>query len=445
VTTYEKTFERPVLAERILLALPANVVTAARIRGNVDARALETVLDRLRARHALLAVRVAFAGDGGAAYRPDGVPPLPLRILPRESDDAWLRVVEEESRTAFPLEEGPLARAVLLHSAEGSDLVLCAQHAVTDGRSMIYLLRDILHHLAHPDEEVEPLPEPPLITPETVPHPPRFGLVFRGLTHLLNWGWKKKGLRFGAADRERLHEVFWEKNAGARALAGSLSEPETASLVARCREEKVTVNSALWAAFLAAQNEVQGDAEAFRPRAGMAVSTRDRLKVPVGEALGFFASSLTVHLPFDPRVPFWDAARDVQARIRAELAATDLFRMLTGDLLHPTLLDALYFRKYGLIDASMPMKMLKKMNWEDVSYGYSITNVGRMEIPTEYGPFELETVHGPYFYSDVNEKVVGVTTVGGRLTFLMAYDDAKVHVVEAGEIRDLATRLLNEA
>jgi NRPS condensation-like uncharacterized protein len=417
----------------------------AGIEGEVDLEQLNTVLDRLRARHALLAVRVSFDAEDVAWYEPEGVPPFSVRTIPRESDDQWLRVVEDESRTSFPLETGPLVRFVLIRGSERSELVLCGHHAVTDGRSMVYLIRDILHHLGNPEVPVEPLPQPPLITPETVQDPPRFGLLLRGLTRFLNWGWARKGLRFGDQEMERLHEVFWERNRGMKAQAWRLSEHETASLVKRCREEKVTVNSAVWAAFMAAQFEVQGGVEAFRQQAGMAVSTRDKLTVPADETFGFFASSLTVDLPFDPKVGFWDRARDYQDRIRGELARTEIFRMLAGELLHPTLLDSLYFRKYGLIDQALPLKMLKKMNWIGMQYGYSITNVGRMEIPVEYGLYRLDSVYGPFFYSDVNEKVVGVTTVGNQLSFLMAFDGDKIGNSNGKAIENRALESIAEA
>lgn len=197
----------------------------------------------------------------------------------------------------------------------------------------------------------------------------------------------------------------------------TLDAEETAQLAERSRAEKVTVNSALWAAFLAAQHEVQQDHLRYRQRSALAVSTRDKLNVPVGEALGFYASSLTVRLPYSPSVPFWDNARDVHARITKELAKTDLFRMLSAELVHPTLLDSLYFKKFGLAKGTIPSKLLRKMKWHQTTYGDALTNVGRFDIPTRYGPLELESVHGPLFYSDVEEKMLGIITVGGRLTF----------------------------
>jgi hypothetical protein len=209
--------------------------------------------------------------------------------------------------------------------------------------------------------------------------------------------------------------------------------------------EKVTVNTALWTAFLAAQYEVQGKAEPYRASAGLAVSTRDKLNVPVGEAFGFYAASLTTHLDYDPGRTFWDSARIFHAEIGDSLARTNIFRSLSAELLAPTLLDSLYFSKYGLIKSGLSDRLVQQMSWREISYGYAITNVGRMKIPTRYGQYGLESVCGPFIYSDVNEKTMGVITVGDKITFLMSYNKAIVNPYTAEEIRDTAMDYLSNA
>jgi hypothetical protein len=90
-------------------------------------------------------------------------------------------------------------------------------------------------------------------------------------------------------------------------------------------------------------------------------------------------------------------------------------------------------------------KLLQQMNWQGTSYGYSITNVGRMNIPTSYAQYQLESVYGPFVYSDVNEKTMGVITVGDKVTFLMSYNKAIVNSHTAQAIRDTAMDYLAKA
>ena len=89
--------------------------------------------------------------------------------------------------------------------------------------------------------------------------------------------------------------------------------------------------------------------------------------------------------------------------------------------------------------------LLKMMNFNKVSYGYSITNVGRINIPSVYGKLRLDTVYGPAVYSDVNEKLIGVITIGDRISFMMTYNESNVSTDKAELIRDAAISHLSGA
>lgn len=445
-TNYNSQFKRRMTGpERVLLMLPLNVVMVAKIKGSVDVEQLASVLDSLRKRHALLAVRVVIDKDDIAWYVTEGVPEFIINTTQRQAEDQWLQTAVEECKTSLPIETGPLVRFSLLHSPGKSDLVICAHHAICDGMSLTYLVRDILRQLADPEREVEILPEPAAITRDTVPSPPPANFIARGVIGLFNKLWTRKNIRFDSNDLKRLHQVFWEKNRDAGVLAWESSVAQTKALVSRCRVENVTVNTALWTAFLAAQYDVQGNTEPYRSSAGLAVSTRDKLTMPVGEAFGFYASSLTAHLEYDPGRTFWDSARIIHEEIRSSLAKTNIFRSLSAELLAPTLLDSLYFSKYGLIKSRLSDKLLQQMNWRGISYGYAITNVGRMNIPTSYGQYQLESIYGPFVYSDVNEKTMGVITVGDKVTFLMSYNETIVTPHIAKEIKQTAMDYLSNA
>ena len=444
MSAFQPDFERPMGAERATLMLPLNVVMVARISGHVDLEEMRSTVEKLRARHALLAVRITIDADDKAWYTTKDVPALPFRAIERKTDSQWLDVAVEEYRTSFPVNIGPLVRFALVQS-DVSELIVCGHHAICDGISLAYLIRDILEHLATPSDAVEQLPQPPVVDCETVPTPPSIGFVAKAVISLMNRAWRKKNLRFNFNSMKQLHKLYWQENAGIRLIAWQLSESETTRLVKRCREEGVTVNSSLWAVFLAAQHSVQGSDERFRSRAGLAISTRDKLKLPVGESFGFYASSHKVLLKRYQGKSFWDAARTVHEQIRHSIDSANPFQMLSAMLLDPTLLDSLYFSKYGLAKNGMSDKLLKKMMWDKVNFGCVITNVGRIDIPATYGDLKLDAVYGPFVYSDVNEKTVGVITVGKRATFGMSYDESIVDSGTATKFRERVGELLRDA
>lgn len=446
VTNYNPQLKRRMTApERVLLMLPLNVVMVAKIRGSIDVERLTAILDGLRKRHALLAVRVVIDEKNNAWYVTEGVPKFTVTTIPRQTEEQCLQVAVKEWQISFPIETGPLVRFSLLHSSDRTDLVICAHHAICDGISLTYLIRDILRQLAEPDRAAEILPEPPAITRDTVPSPPPSNLIAKGVIGVFNKLWARQNISFNSDDLKQLHQVFWEQNRAAGLLAWEISVAETKALVSRCRAENVTINTALWTTFLAAQHDVQGDAEPYRPSAGLAVSTRDKLNVPVGEAFGFYAASLTTQLRYEPHRTFWDSARIFHEKIKDSLAQTNIFRSLSAELLAPTLLDSLYFSKYGLIKSRLSDKLVQQMNWQGLNYGYAITNVGRMHIPTTYDQYQLESVYGPIVYSDVNEKTVGVITVGDKVTFLMSYNQTIVAPATAEKIRKTTMDYLSNA
>ena len=432
-------------AERATLMLPLNVVMVARISGHVDLEEMRSTVEKLRARHALLAVRVTIDADDKAWYTTKDVPALPFRTIERKTDSQWLDVAVEEYRTSFPGDIGPLVRFALVHSDDVSELIICGHHAICDGISLAYLIRDILEHLATPSDAVEQLPLPPAVDCETVPNPPSIGFVAKAVISLLNRAWRKKNLRFDFNSMKQLHKRYWQKNAATRILVWKLTESETDRLINRCREEGVTVNSALWAAFLTVQHEIQGSDEKFRRRVGLAISTRDKLKVPVGESFGFYASSHRVLLKKYQGKSFWDTARTIHEQLKRSIDSADPFKMLSATLIAPTLIDSLYFSKYGFSSNGISAKLLKKMMWDKVNYGCVITNVGRVDIPTTYGDLQLDAVYGPFVYSDVNEKTVGVITVGKTATFAMSYDESIVDTRTATQFRERTVELLKEA
>jgi hypothetical protein len=68
---------------------------------------------------------------------------IPLRVV-TWLNARWQREIAEEVNEPFTPDQAPLFRAVLLHQATHCIFILSSHHAVSDGFSLIFLLRDIL-------------------------------------------------------------------------------------------------------------------------------------------------------------------------------------------------------------------------------------------------------------------------------------------------------------
>ncbi|HEY0512098.1 MAG TPA: amino acid adenylation domain-containing protein, partial [Thermoanaerobaculia bacterium] len=127
-----------------------NMGSSLRLRGRLDARALERALNEVLRRHE--ALRVSFAEiDGRPVQRTAPVQRLPLPVLdlsrlpgPAREAEAE-RVAQASLASPFDLETGPLVRASLLRLAPDLHLfVLEIHHIVSDGWSAAVMDRELI-------------------------------------------------------------------------------------------------------------------------------------------------------------------------------------------------------------------------------------------------------------------------------------------------------------
>ncbi|HEX8559857.1 MAG TPA: amino acid adenylation domain-containing protein [Pyrinomonadaceae bacterium] len=126
-----------------------NLPSALRVRGPLDAAALERSLDEIVRRHEVL--RTTFAIEDGEPRQfvaPHAGLRLPLIDLselsePEREAEAG-RLTAEEARLPFDLGAGPLLRATLLRLGEEEHaLLLTMHHVVSDGWSVGVLVREL--------------------------------------------------------------------------------------------------------------------------------------------------------------------------------------------------------------------------------------------------------------------------------------------------------------
>ena len=140
--------ERLWFLERLAAGTPAyNVPAFLRLRGPLDVEALRAALTGIARRHETL--RTTFPEVGGEPVQRIAPPaPFPLAVEDLagapDPEAAARRRAGEEAARPFDLQNGPLARAVLLRlTGDDHVLGLTLHHAVTDGWSTEVLLREL--------------------------------------------------------------------------------------------------------------------------------------------------------------------------------------------------------------------------------------------------------------------------------------------------------------
>jgi hypothetical protein len=247
-------------------------------------------------------------------------------------------------------------------------------------------------------------------------------------------------------------------------LSVELSEAQTFALVARCREEEVTVNSALTAAFVGAQYSVQGD-KPYHSSIVVAGSVRDRLQRPVGEVMGFYAGGVTLKFKYDTTKGFWENARKLHRKVKPLYTSKELFKEpITWCHLEPGILESFsfkmlgglvppHFTRYDKLSAfskrdDVVLAVLKrgKMDSLDrINTGTAVTNLTRLDFPREYGALELDRLilkpGGGFPLATVN-LVLGAVTCAGKLSLVIEYVEDNIDTGTMERIKEAAMESL---
>ena len=394
-----------------------NFALVARIRGSFGDDELRRALERVRVRHPRLVTRLAAGEEGEPYWTGEGVPDFPLRVLESLPQDAWIKLVEAELLVPFRRDTGPCARFVLLRREGEDDLVVVCDHGSCDGMSGAFLLRDVLTLLGDPEHEPEPLAFPANALeclPASVVGSRRLRWKARALTTLFVLGQRLPPKRLPAAARPAAGRSQADPAAARICLLPSgLDTDETEALVERCRIERVTVQAALCAAWLLAFAETLPESESRIRRVSIPISIRKQLAPPPVETAGMFLSGCELDADCSPSRGLWQVARELTAKLKH---AREDRRLLFGPLMLRTLLPRLR--------PDEAAAAIFRFILPPPDYDFSITNVGRLDVPLRIGSLRVEAMHGPLVNTSPLEHTVGICTVGGRLSMSFLFRES---------------------
>lgn len=422
-------------SERLWLRSPlANVAVSARIIGDVSEKDLRRALGAVRRMHPMLGAKVIFDGRHDAWLSTDNVPQTVLRIVPRMSETQWFEEIRFEHRIPFEPEIGPLIRFVLVYSAQVSELVVFAQHSICDGDALAILIRDILIYCVNPAKEVQVLR--PRTFEDCLPKE-KFSLsefIKKIIINHYNRRWRKKPYYFTQEDFNELHKTYWDRMQYNIALI-QLEPEETSVLVAKCRENGVTITTAFTAAFLAAYRDILGPFSKERRLIWISYDLRRHLQENIGEAFGLLAGAAQFKFDYDQNKTIWKNAQEIHGifhkdveRLRTAGCETPLFE--------PTLIDALNF---AVLMQLVPEAFKKTKNLSDFTRdmknaalsfsrkstsgipGTINTNLGRLNYPETYGNLRLDRMFFIPGASPFVPMILGGVGLNGKLVFSLNY------------------------
>lgn len=349
-----------------------NFVVCGCLSGSINEDTMRAGLRLLEKRHPLIQCRVDTQGTP-PVFTSKGVAPIPLKVYPRKSFTDWIHQAEKEVNTPFPC-TGPLMRAVLLKDTSRTDILLALHHVIGEGMSSTYLMRDLLQNIADITGGKTPnLTSFPLYPPMEDLLPPHA----RGLQECIKTiKFLGKLVRIMMQGPVTLTDKNCNQNGYARNKYYMFSQKETETFIAKCHTESTTVHGAVCAALLTAASTFT---DQNCPIGCMSpVNMRPVLDPPLGDEVGFYASMVvTAHTVKD--VQFWDLARHIKNDV------------------HHAITSGESFVSVKLLDLFIPKNMTSSRLIKRISQVYPVavllSNVGKITMPAQYGPYTLEEFH----------------------------------------------------
>lgn len=425
--------------ERAFIWKPnSNVSMIIRIKGDVSEVKLRAALERVRQIHPLVGARIMFDEDHDAWFSTDKVPAPRLKTFHRLSDRQWFEELQREIKIPFDLKTGPMIRFMLLYSEEISDLVIISSHSICDGMALSFLVRDLLNSYLNPEDEIKVLfpPNHRDFLPEVdVSSPPNLTKII----DYANLEWKKNPYYFNSEDYTALYKAYWGKNEFCTVIL-ELDPQETETLSKTCKENGVTVGSAVCAAFMAAHEDITGPFLENQNEIMTPYDLRRHTIAPIGDVFCLCVGAPQFPYVYNTKKSLWENASILQEEIHSRVDKLE-YSDLANPGFDPALIDALssfvpfkkiiphaYTLTENLSRFSQDEKNIAFLFTEKSEYnipGTVPSNLGRLKIPETYGDLQIDRMI--FIPAVINHipLILGGVTIGGRMVFSLSYPEPK--------------------
>ncbi|UCH05533.1 MAG: hypothetical protein JSW05_05040 [Candidatus Thorarchaeota archaeon] len=458
ISVEKKPYKRIITGQerRFLFAPTAHISLVLRLRGQVSEEALEKAVEKMLITYPQFGVRIEWEDDGVHDSTTEGAVKVPAKVYPRESDNSWIDVLNQEHAIPLKPSKGPLTRFILVKGDDTSELTVFCHHTISDGRSLEFALKEVLLHL---DDSTREPAEFLDISPQTLdifPKGSQWGRVKRGVVGRINKKWEKEKVLFDEEDLVNIWEASW-KNTSYGIEIIEFDEEETQRLVEVSRQNDVTLNSTLLVALLKARIDAIGPYDG-KAKVATAVDARKRLRVDCSDAVGFYAGGSFTEFGYREDSSTWDNIRAYHRDVSKDLDSNNVFEtVVSHHYLDQTLVDAMSAAFYGdqiephqsryskLSEYAkrkdgMVFKYLQRMG--DRAPDLISTNLGRLDIPDEISGITVERAFFTPSAGMKMEIVLGVATIRGRLTITLNYYHGYMDGEKIRKIRDRAEVIL---
>ena len=389
----------------------ANVVMYGVFENSISRETLEKAVQLLSDKHKLMNCRIEIGKDNIAYYI------IENKLLPEintsKSKDLS-KIIQNEIKHRFDIEKGPLIRFTFLNQ---KTLVINCHHAICDGKSLVYLFKDLGKILAGKKIKAEKK-MPVFLELENISQ--KVGSpIKKFFINLMNKKCSKETVSFSESLSKKLHTDYWKKYKP-QIIEFKLSKDETANIISKCKQNNVSVNSGLVSAFLYSENKIFGKKD-NSSKVIITDNLRAYLKDQPGESMGYFVSTLKPNLEYIEKKTFWENATIFHKKIK-QMLDKDILKNQVVDLFSPKLLDMVMLNLFGQRDDELAKKIIKKAGMHKNYATFAIANLGLIKADE----IKLKELFGPFAVSEAMEKYISVLTINNELHFSVSFNENNI-------------------
>ncbi|MDF2513666.1 MAG: condensation domain protein [Herbinix sp.] len=333
------------------------------------------------------------------------------------SKEGWYDLIRSNEKVPFAIDKGEFLRVFIITSEEDVFLLIMAHHLVGDGKSITYLIEDIMKALSG---EYLSFKEMQLITKDSLPKKSELPFLIKRYIGFYNRRWKHTGRSFQWGDYYSIHKTYWKERSSH--IAHEYFSPEEIGRIhAHVKKIGISVNSYIATAFL--------EADRSNGIIGIAVDAR----MDGNKSISNQATGITVDHIFSDGMSFDENAKLVHQKVLYKLMRpkNKFFILQVIPLFTPSLLDSVLLFTYGLYHNKTTQKLAKLMGYKDGSTrDLGITNLTRLDIPNQYGAYEIKKLLFIPPVISYAKHIIGVSTMEDGMSITYHYMNDQEREVE---------------
>lgn len=361
---------------------PKHFCMTLQVSGNTTVKCWQEAMEAVRLRHPLLRATITRDESGIPGFYELEGHPIPMKVIEAEPPHDWQNTVSDELMRPFPQVGAPLARAVLLHSTSHTTLVFTAHHAVADGMSIAFLLRDLLRVVGGGKLSTLRLP------------PAQEEIAAR---------WQLDALGTDSPSTAASAHMLNRHRGRPQVLNLRLSQELSAKIRATARTRATTVHGALLSAIVLAGRRLSSRWVDTAVRAVSPVNLRSTLGI-ADDCVVSIIFPIGAYAPA-PETGIWDLAKTVRY---------DLTPMKSRE----AIVEA-FSAFQRIADMSPSVADLAAIELQACACEMMLSNLGEAPLADVYGHVRVEALWGPSVFVGIEgEQMIGAATVGGCIHLL---------------------------